>query len=646
MTFDDKLNELINEVEVPDELSPQNIARMLKAQSAQSKMEAEHRNIKSAPSAAAQRRTIIMRTAAATAACAVFAVGMIALNRDDGISGNIDEQIDYAAVSPVYPGSYEELYNIYTGIYLDGNTSGDGEDAGTDREPDTADEPISEKRSEPAETLTDVSEYDFSGVNDSRVSGADITGTDGTNLYCINGSKLYVVSLETMEVTAEIENKLNPPVELYIDNDMLILVSKENEEVQAEDITDGSVISDGQNISRSNVIADIYDISDKAAPVKTISYKQNGSYITSKLSDGILYMVSGYRDYRSAPLDENMDLDSYVPAYYIGGEKKYVAAGDITVPANANSTDYTVLAAINLRDGVSATVKAVLGSSRNVYCSADTLYVTGVGKSKNNEDYSVISSFDLSGDGMTYKASASVAGRVINRSMNEYNGMFRIAAESADENGTYTSVYVLDDTLTVVNSAGQLLNGQKVNSVRFEDSYAILYTDGNAPAMIIDLASNPPVQTQSLAASSAYLYEFSDGRLLGLGKSEDGLTLTMYSGENGLMMNNISFAEGLGSLDSKALYDRRALLIDTAKSLIGVPVYSHNEFGTKNLYYVFSYDDEAGFVSKGVIEYNDLDDSGIFERASVNGENLYIIGGSRIVSVRISDMKVVDSIEF
>ena len=50
MTFEERLNELIDEVEVPDELSPENIALMLKAKTTQSKMETENINIKSAPS--------------------------------------------------------------------------------------------------------------------------------------------------------------------------------------------------------------------------------------------------------------------------------------------------------------------------------------------------------------------------------------------------------------------------------------------------------------------------------------------------------------------------------------------------------------------------------------------------------------------
>ncbi|MCI5904314.1 MAG: beta-propeller domain-containing protein [Oscillospiraceae bacterium] len=684
MTFDEKLNELISEVEVPDELSPQNIALMLKAKNAQSKMEAEHRNIKAAPSIAAQRRIIITRTAAAVAACAVFATAAIAFGRNNDDVGQIEDQIDYNAVSPE---SYDDLYNIYTGIYLGGTAPEEEEQTGTETAPAGDEDPvISDAEAAPREMLSELSAYDFSGAADSRVSEADIVKSDGTNLYCIAEGKLYIVSLETMEVVAEVENDLNPPVELYIEGDTLILVSKENEEVLVTDSSEAAKDalgpqsdssqtapdvpaeaagthsnadsssysgSEAGKVNRTNVVVDFYNISDKTNPVRTASYKQNGRYTSSKIVGGVLYTVTGYSDYRTAPLDKEADLDSYVPAYFINGNKHYVAAEDITVPSNANSTDYTVVSAIDLGSlsELNATVKAVLGSSRNVYCSADTLYIVGVGKSKDNSDYSIVTSFDLSDEsGISYKASGSIAGKVIGRcSMNEYNGLFRIASEITDENGTTSvSLYVLDETLTAVNSAGQLLSGEKVSAVRFEENYASLYTDSSEPALVIDLASDPPVQAQSLAGASAYLYSYSEDKLLGLGVKEDGsaLTLTMYSAENGLMYHTVSFAEGLDNINSKALKDRRAILIDSENGIIGVPVYSHTEFGTKNQYCVFEYDEENGFISKGTIEYNDLDDEKVFERAAAENGMLYISGGSRVVSVQLSDLKVVNVIEF
>lgn len=670
MTFEERLNELIDEVEVPDELSPENIALMLKAKTTQSKMETEHINIKSVPSVHAQRLRIIKMTAASVAACAVIGTGLIAYNsHNESKIGTIDETIEYNAISP---NDYDDLYSIYTGIYFSADPEQEDKDNAPEADKNDENVPaISNAPTEPEDTLSELSAYDFQGAAKGLANDADIVKTDGTNLYCISDGKLYIVSLDTMEIVSVIENKLSPPVELYIDGDRLILVSKENEEIQivesssssSEITTSDSVVpaagsdtlsTDEKNadpnrterVSRANVAVDIYDLKDKSNPKLTTSYKQNGKYTSSKLVDGVLYLVSDYSDYRTAPLSDGASLDSFVPAYSLNGNRQFVAPEDIMVPANANSTDYTVVSAIGCNsDAPEVTVKAVLGTSRNVYCSADTLYTVGVGKSSSGVDYSIITSFDLSeGTGITYKASSSVAGRVISKySMNEYNGNFRIATETSDENGTSTSVYVLDSELKVINSAGALLAGQTVSAVRFEDTFASLFTNDDTPALVLDLASYPPVQSQSLANTSAYLYGYSDTKLCGIDKKADGngLTLTMYDADNGLMLNSIDFAEDIGEVNSKALTDRRAVLIDSG--MVGVPVYSYSEFGVNNLYYVFSYDDEAGFTLKGKIEYVELDDSAVFERAAVNEDMLYIFSEKKVVSVRLGDFKVAGS---
>lgn len=670
MTFEERLNELIDEVEVPDELSPENIALMLKAKTTQSKMETEHINIKSVPSVHAQRLRIIKMTAASVAACAVIGTGLIAYNsHNESDIGTIDETIEYNAISP---NDYDDLYSIYTGIYFSADPEQEDKDNAPESDRNDEDVPaISDAPTEPEDTLSELSAYDFQGAAKGLANDADIVKSDGTNLYCISGGKLYIVSLDTMEIVSVIENKLSPPVELYIDGDRLILVSKENEEIQivegssssSEITTSDSVVpaagsdtlsADEKNadpnrtesVSRANVAVDIYDLKDKSNPKLTTSYKQNGKYTSSKLVDGVLYLVSDHSDYRTAPLSDGASLDSFVPAYSLNGNRQFVAPEDIMVPANANSTDYTVVSAIGCNsDAPEVTVKAVLGTSKNVYCSADTLYTVGVGKSSSGVDYSIITSFDLSkGTGITYKASSSVAGKVISKySMNEYNGNFRIATETSDENGTSTSVYVLDSELKVINSAGALLAGQTVSAVRFEDTFASLFTSNDTPALVLDLASDPPVQSQSLANTSAYLYGYSDTKLCGIDKKTDGngLTLTMYDADNGLMLNSIDFAEDIGDVDSKALTDRRAVLIDSG--MVGVPVYSYSEFGVNNLYYVFSYDDEAGFTLKGKIEYVELDDSAVFERAAVNGDMLYIFSEKKVVSVRLGDFKVTGS---
>lgn len=674
MKFEERLTELMNEVDVPDELSPQNIALMLKEKSSQSKMEAEHRYTKSAPSISAQRRSIVMRTAVATAACAVFAVGMWAYNESMADQQQLEAPAEYEAVSPE---SYDDFYNIYTGITLEQNGTAD----------DNSDRTIDETTAQPDEggdaAFSDI-EY-----NGKTISEADVVKSDENYIYCLKDGILYIISKETMEVVSEIESDVNPPVEVYIEGDKVIIVSSETEEVHeftsseadnSQNVSDvpaddtaiaqaAEVNSDGTSEAvsdirsdteggadgesaipaavKKNVVVDVYSVERPENPVHMAAYKQNGSYTSSEIVDGMLYMVSAYSDYRVKPLDTQADLDSFVPAYYFNGEKYFVEAADIIVPSYANSTDYTVVSAINVgSDDIKPTVKAVLGSNKNVYCSADTLYIAGVGRKE--KEYTIISSFALSDSGISYRASGSIEGAVFGQSMHEHNGLFRIATKITDETGgTSISVYVLDPALTVVNGAGKLLPGGTATAVRFEENYARIINENNESTVVVDLNSNPPTLVQSLLGSSAYLYSYSEELLLGVGKSEDGgLTLTMYSAENGLAVNGIIFGNDGTEKSSAALTDKEAVLIDRESGIIGVPAYSHNEFGTQNSYYVFTYDEAAGFVQKGVIEYVDVDDSMIFLRGSTSGDTLYIMSLGRVISARLDDMKIIDYFEY
>lgn len=695
MKFEERLSDIINEVEVPDELSPQNIAAMLRERSAMSERETRENTVKKVSKASAQRRTIIIRTSAAVAACAVFAAGMLAYSSGRGSQDQLEAPIKYEAT---YAEDYDTLFDFYTGITLNG-----GDDYDSER---TVGEEAETGVPEDGQTGTS----DFTDSTNPNVSDADIVKIDGNYMYCLKGSKLCIISLETMEVVSEIESSLEPPVEIYIEGDKLILVSKEKEELyvidngtpkadvsssdaentapalgvpaqdadtqQSADENSGSpdtIASDdkasnsaygggayGANgksaipagsdaVSRTNAVVDVYNISDPANPTHTTAYKQNGSYVSSKIADGVLYLVTAYSDYRVKPLDTREDLDSFVPAYYLNGEKHYLAAEDIIIPGGAASTDYTVVSAINTSSGeLTASVKAVLGSNRNAYCSADTLYVVSTGKAK--REYSVISSFALSDGGINYRSSGSIDGRALgHQSMNEYGGLFRIASEITDEDGrTSVSVYVLDKSLTVVNSAGQLFPEGKASAVRFERSYARIISEESGDAIIVlDLSTNPPTLAQSLMGNAAYLYGCSDDMLMGLGKSQNGgLNLTMYSSETGLTLNGTVIGGEGGEMFSKALTDRRAVLVDKDNRLIGVPAYSHNEFGTKNSYFVFTYGEDGSFTQKSVIEYLDVDDSMAFRRGSVNGDTLYVVSSGRIISARLSDLKIIGTYEY
>lgn len=648
MSFEKDLRKAVESIDIPEELLPVNIEAMLRNadRSAQKNTSADIDRSEKI-TAKKTNRTIIMRTIAAAAACIALAGGFAAVRQQTAKPVDIESEINYEAVQVQ---SYDELYSIYTGIYLNSEANsetaaaenGDGVEIITD---DTAitDVPAA---TETTLAITEAPAEDTSRKNIDAVcsdfSDADIVKSDDSSIYYICGGTLYVVSKDNMAVKQEITTE-NPPFEMYVRGSSLVLVSEEK--------ASGDKSEDGRD--HTNVVIDIYTISsDSLTHIKT--YKQNGEYNSARIDDnGVLYLVTGYSNYRGAPLDENADLDNYVPGYYIDGEKRYVAAEDITVPQGANNTDYTIISSVKCSEPVNISVKAVLGSNANAFCSDDTLYVAFSGI-KDGKSYTAVTSFAISESGLSYKASGTVEGELISRySMAESEGGFRIACRSFDENGmAVTDIYTLDSSLAVISKAEGLLPGVIIGSVKFDGNYASLIENNRTDAsLVVDLDQSAPVENAETKCFIApYVSKLSDGLMAGITACEDenggynGLRLELYSADSGEKISETVFAR-FPKVQSPALSDKKAMLIDTDSKIVGIPVSSVNEFGVKNQYFVFGYD-ENGFTQKGVFEYNDIDDSYTFERAVVTDGVLYIIGSGRMVSVDLDDMTVADTFVF
>lgn len=648
MSFEKDLRKAVESIDIPEELLPVNIEAMLRNadRSAQKNTSADIDRSEKI-TAKKTNRTIIMRTIAAAAACIALAGGFAAVRQQTAKPVDIESEINYEAVQVQ---SYDELYSIYTGIYLNSEANsetaaaenGDGVEIITD---DTAITDVS-AATETTPAITEAPAEDTSRKNIDAVcsdfSDADIVKSDDSSIYYICGGTLYVVSKDNMAVKQEITTE-NPPFEMYVRGNSLVLVSEEK--------ASGDKSEDGRD--HTNVVIDIYTISsDSLTHIKT--YKQNGEYNSARIDDnGVLYLVTGYSNYRGAPLDENADLDNYVPGYYIDGEKHYVAAEDITVPQGANNTDYTIISSVKCSEPVNISVKAVLGSNANAFCSDDTLYVAFSG-TKDGKSYTAVTSFAISESGLSYKASGTVEGELISRySMAESEGGFRIACRSFDENGmAVTDIYTLDSSLAVISKAEGLLPGVIIGSVKFDGNYASLIENNRTDAsLVVDLDQSAPVENAETKCFIApYVSKLSDGLMAGITACEDenggynGLRLELYSADSGEKISETVFAR-FPKVQSPALSDKKAMLIDTDNEIVGIPVSSVNEFGVKNQYFVFGYD-ENGFTQKGVFEYNDIDDSYTFERAVVTDGVLYIIGSGRMVSVDLDDMTVADTFVF
>jgi hypothetical protein len=122
----------------------------------------------------------------------------------------------------------------------------------------------------------------------------------------------------------------------------------------------------------------------------------------------------------------------------------------------------------------------------------------------------------------------------------------------------------------------------------------------------------------------------------------------MYSTADGINFTELSSVETNGVLSaalSNRKLDMKALLIDSKNGIIGIPTVKNDTYGNGNLYYVTSYRSGEGFTSLGYIEYTDLDKKYEFKRSVVIDDTLYAVSDGRIVSARISDLKVVETFE-
>lgn len=623
--IDEQLRSEIDKIEVPDELLPENIAAMLKAKVPQKEKEPAHMQ----PVIRRSRSSAVFRSMTAVAACAALIAGFAIYSGRANEPADLDSEIEYKDASR--PDSYDDLYDIYTQIYLNGSASAENTDIYSD----------------------DISAEDFAD----GLSDAQLIKTENGTIYFVGSGKLYKVTEDGVAACASIGSRI--PVDMYITDGKLILISENytaSDTLQAFDVPADNAVTPQESTSGqqgesggsedtriSGVSADIYDISDGVKYLET--FTQSGEYVSSRVYGGNLSIVTDYSNYHTEPLGEESDLENYVPYYELNGKRIYAAAEDIYVTADAASTEYTVASSYNINGGA-VSVKAVLGSSGKVYCSGDTLYIVSAGQRENDKPYSAISAFSL-GNTIEYLTGGSVEGSIIGSSLNEQDGCLRAAAVNTMEDGTIcTDIYVLDSDLNVINSAGQLLPGEEIRKATFTERYASLYTDRSAPPdLVLDLAENPPtVAYDMMDSGSSYFAEFDDDLILGVGitsdESGDAFELSMFCVGSGAKFDSVTFGQG-SNISSDAAYRRRSLLVNSENRIIGMPVSYSDEFGEHSCYYLFRYTSDNGFTEVGRIEYTDPDDSGSFHKAIVSGDVVYLISDARVVAAQISDMSVI-----
>lgn len=523
-------------------------------------------------------------------------------------------------------------------------------------------------------------EYSDTNTREEDVAEADIVKTDGKRLYVLNGKRVEIVGIERDEMEELGEIVLDDEVsvgEMYLQDGRLIVTYTESrQEGEGEYAT-----------YRTYAVAETFDVSNPSSPKSIGKITQSGSYYTTRIKDGYVYLFSNYyADYEVARTYE----DGFVPVV----ENQKIAAGDVYLPMLDTARKYLVVSSFSLENPDEVTDnKAIFGDTDLCYVSGENIYVCensyvekkSFAESEKKGREVRVSQTNLRKiaykDGKLSAVGQTDVEGTVNDSfcIDEYEGNLRLVTtvrpivsyhddgvmplwkgivphaadgarvarnEDEEEEKDSNSLFVLDANLKELARIEGLAEDERVYSARFmgDVGYFVTFRETD-PLFSVDLSDpkNPKIIGElKIPGFSDYLHPYGDGKLLGIGMDVDeegvttnGVKLSMFDISDPANVKEAHKYVLEGTYSTDVTYNYKAAFVDVKKNLIGL-----NAYGDGANYYIFSYG-ENGFEC--LFARNLLGMSSDV-RALYAGERLYLVAGNTIVSYRLGSFEKIDDI--
>ncbi|HEX2947914.1 MAG TPA: beta-propeller domain-containing protein [Clostridia bacterium] len=492
---------------------------------------------------------------------------------------------------------------------------------------------------------------DYSGTNNQveGVEEGDVVKTDGKYIYSADKDVLRIINADPANPRVLSEIPCSGGIsEIYIYSNKLILingVSQMNFTVTDSKFRDmAEQISGGRKLESTNVR--IYDISDHKKPKLLQDRDYEGNYISSRMIDDNVYIVTnanvyflrryiddeftdifcrndraGFRrllnedpEERDAMLKETgcKSVDelftairavlenSVTPGYAdnLTGKVSKLHLKDIPYFPDMISPNYLITVGIDLNGGQTE-VKAYMGSSRELYVSAEHLYTALPAYCYNAVrsrlegypcyDYdTTVYKFGLQNGKIAYEAKGKAPGVILDQfSMDENAGIFRIATTTGQWSGnTANNVYTLDEKLAIIGRLENIAEGEKIYSTRFAGDRIYMVTFRQMdPFFVIDAADPKKLSVLGylkIPGFSTYMHILDDGHVLGFGfDTKETGTGAVRTGGFKLSLFDVTDVsapkeiknEVIGQRASSELEnDHKALMISIEKGIMGFPV--------------------------------------------------------------------------
>jgi inhibitor of cysteine peptidase len=517
------------------------------------------------------------------------------------------------------------------------------------------------------------------------VDEADLVKTDGNHIFYVNQNKVNVIKAipagEMKQLATITFDQTFTPAELFLHKDQLVVIGYSYENIG----TNGDVPMEQLTVDSSMKIAPmnqstkaiVYNISNPEKPAAVREMKLEGSYVSSRKMNGIVYLVSNhYPNYWLLEANEAVDIRPKYSDSLINNEMKPVDYQNIQYFPDSKEANYTMIAAFDLeKPEKEAAITTYLGSGNQLYMSMENLYLA-VPKpfSQPIEDMTKmvapdtnVYKFSVKDMEVKFHSSTEIQGMILNQfSMDEHKGNFRVVTTKGftwDENQPSTNqLNVFDENLKKIGELSDLAKGERIYSARFlgDRIYMVTYKETD-PLFVIDASepTNPKVLGElKIPGFSNYLHPYDENHIIGFG--QETKLVTEKEGPPRLMTNGVKitlfdvsdlsnpkekFTEIIGGRGTYSLlnHDHKALLFNKNTNLFAFPisVYRNNpasEYEQIFEYqgaYIYNIDPTLGFSLKskithqtGVSPYETWENS--INRLLYIGDNLYTLSPEKI----------------
>lgn len=530
---------------------------------------------------------------------------------------------------------------------------------------------VSDEASATADNEVSNNKYSATNTQEKNVDEGDIVKTDGSYIYQVMPKYDELGNYETDQIVITKANQGNLAVashillsgildnrmqgdaniyDLYIHNESLILL-----------IT----VNDYTNEKTKSYIA-VYDIKDRAKPIRKALLSQSGMYDTSRIYDGYLYTVSSFYTNETAPID---DYTAYIP--YINDEP--IECKHLCYTENTMTYSSRVVTALDLNNPSKFTDSTSIPIHEgDIYMSENAIYFySNVYDTIRKTEFIKV---NVNKGSFTIGSSATVAGQLYGPfAVNEYDGYLRIITTIPASNFIQFSddvlrandirresfldqdvsvLYVLDSQLKLTGKIVGIAPGERIQSARFmnEIGYFVTYKNTD-PLFSVDLSDpyHPTILGElKIPGFSAYLHPYADHLLLGIGEERDpetqaflGIKLSMFDTSDPTDLKEIDKMVLSDTSYSDALSNYKAVMIDPEKNILGFQVYGNAGF---EYYLTFSYDEQTGFsqtakydISSSFVYYNSA-------RGLYIDDYIYIITDATITSYPLHKNKPIEQI--